>query len=211
MQRMNELGWDDAYGDAFIGGDTVKVVRQVEAMFRDAWRKAVTMLPRSYFRLSSFKDSMLTGDVHSGTGFVVIPDDFYVLLLFKMKGWQRPCFVAVEEDEAVSAIQSNEFVRGNFCHPVCTLSERTGYGRVLNYYSLRRGENHAVEEALYIPMVGGIDGLEAERDLGLDERLYGALEWINAGLVFSVFEKPDMAKVADEKAKEVASKQNYVH
>jgi hypothetical protein len=200
MRRINELGWDDSFPGAFAGSDTSKVERQVEALFRDAWRKGVGLLPRTYFSQRSFTDSVLVEDVSAGTGFVVLPADYYALSLFRMRGWKRGCFSAVEEDDAVSAIQSNEFVRGNFCRPVCTVSERPRYGRVLNYYSLPKGEAHRVEEALYVPLVERIESWEDDRELGLDERLYGPLQWLNAGVVFAVFEKGEMDKVCEEKA-----------
>lgn len=203
MRRMNELGWDDTFQGAFAGSDTTKVERQVEALFRDAWRAAVNLLPRNYFSSKSFKNSNLISDVSTGSGFVVIPNNFYVLLLFKMKGWKKPCFTAIEDNDAISAVQSNDFVRGNFCRPACTISENLKYGRILNYYSLPKGNKHVIEEALYIPLIDNIVNLNDNTDLNLDERLYEPLQWINAGLVFSVFEKADIAKVANEKALEI--------
>jgi hypothetical protein len=200
MKRLNELGWDDGVAGAFAGSDTTEVGRCVEAVFRDAWRKGVALLPKDYFDSVSFADGGHVFDVAAGTGFVVLPGDFYLLRLFALKGWRKGCFVAVEENDAVAAVQSNGFVRGNFVRPVCTLSERAGYGRVLNYYSLPPGKGHVIESALYIPLVDGIEGVDDDEVLGFDERLYGPLQWLNAGLVFSLFEKEEMAKVCEGRA-----------
>ena len=196
MQRMNELGWDDSFAGVFAGGDTTKVERHVVASFADAWRDAVGLLPRGYFNQASFVDAILIGDVSQGTGFVVLPEDFYILSSFRMKGWRRACFTAIEETDAIAAIQSNEFVRGNPYRPVCTLFEHPQHGRIMKYYSLRKGFGHIIEGASYIPLHGGIAGLGDNDDLGLDERLYDPLAWLNAGVVFDVFEKFDAAKVA---------------
>jgi hypothetical protein len=205
MRRLNELGWDESVSGVFMGSDTAKVERHVESVFRDAWRRAVALLPRDYFPAASFADGVHVHDVASGTGFVVLPADCYMVKSFLMRGWRRPCFVAVEENEAVAALQANRFVRGNFVRPVCTLSERPGYGRVLNYYSLPPGMGHVIEGALYIPFVSGIDGVGDSVELELDERLYGPLQWLNAGLVFAVFGKEDVAKICEGKAMEIVS------
>ena len=196
MRRMNELGWDDSYSGAFFGGDSTKVERQVVACFCDAWRKGVDALPLSYFNSVSFEDAELFSDVSQGTGFVVLPSDFYILSSFRMRGWKRDCFAAVEETDAIAAIQSNDFVRGNVYRPVCTLFVHPRYGSIMKYYSVHKGSRHFVESALYVPLHGGIAGLGDSDDLGLDERLYGPLAWLNAGVVFSVFEKEEMAKAA---------------
>jgi hypothetical protein len=200
MKRLNELGWDESFAGAFAGSDTTKVERMVEAVFRDAWRKGVALLPKDYFASESFADRTLVFDVAAGTGFVVLPDDFYLLKVFALKGWRKGCFVAVEENDAVAAVQSNGFVRGNFVRPVCTLSERPGYGRVLNYYSLPPGKRHVIESALYIPFVDGIEGADDEKELDFDERLYEPLQWLNAGVTLAVFEKGEISKVCEGKA-----------
>ena len=198
MQRMNELGWDDSFAGAFAGSDTTKAERHVESTFIDAWRMAVGLLPRDCFNQESFKDIIPEGDASAGTGFVVLPSDFYVLSLFKMRGWKKDCFAAFEETDAIAAIQSNDFVRGNFCRPVCTLSTHPRYGRIMKYYSLPKGDEHIVESALYIPIHNGITGLGGRDDLNLKTRLYEPLSWMSASMVFGVFEKLDLAKAAQE-------------
>ena len=207
MRRMNELGWDDSLPDMFLGGDTTKVEKHVEYLFRDSWRDAVGLLPWHFFNQASFKDSTHVCDVSVGTGFVVLPTDFYMFVSFKMDGWKKSCYSAVVEDDSVARVQSNSAVRGNFCRPVCTLSERVVYTnsglrqeRVLNYYSLPCGVPHHIEVATYIPFVGTIDLLADNADLGLNELLYEPLQWINAGKVFSVFEKKDIAETAVKEA-----------
>jgi hypothetical protein len=201
MQRMNELGWSDSFTESFMNSDATNVERQIDASYCDAWRKALQSLPRNYFNQQSFKDSALHYDKSRGTGFVVLPSDYYVLSFFKMKGWKQGCYTAIEEDDAVSVIQSNDYVRGNICRPVCTVSESPLYGKILNYYSLPKGRSHETEAALYIPLIRKV--VDDTSDLGLDERLYAPLQWINAGLVFTVLEKPDLAKAAGEKALEM--------
>jgi hypothetical protein len=187
----------------FIGSDTAVVERHVEATYLDAWRRAVALLPAAYFPSVSFADALHKFDVASGTGFVALPVDFYVLKSFLMRGWRRRCFTAVTETDAVAAVQANRFVRGNFVRPVCTLSERDGRGRVLNYYSVPPGREHVIEEALYIPLPSGLEGVADNVFMGLDKRLYGPLQWLNAGLVFAVFGKGEMTKLCEGRAVEI--------
>ena len=49
MQIMNELGWNDTQSGAFVGSDTTQVKEHIEAVFVDAWRKSVNVLPKTYF------------------------------------------------------------------------------------------------------------------------------------------------------------------
>jgi hypothetical protein len=198
--RLNETGWDEAYAGVFAGGDATKVERAVEATFRDAWRRSVSLLPKDYFPSAPFEGAPHEYDVRDGTGFVVLPADYYVLKRFMMRGWRKACFAAIEENDRSLAFQSNRFIRGNYVRPVCTVSERADRGRVLRYYSLPPGREHVIEEALYIPLAEGIEGVDSGVETGYDERLYGPLSWLNAGLVYSVFGDTGMAKVCEDRA-----------
>jgi len=86
MQIMNELGWNDTESNAFIGSDTTKVKGHIESVFVDAWRKAVNILPKTYFTIKDFTSNKLVGDCNTGLGYVILPDDFYTLYSFKMEG-----------------------------------------------------------------------------------------------------------------------------
>jgi hypothetical protein len=119
-----------------------------------------------------------------------------------MKGWKKGCFDAVDENDASAIVQSNDYVRGNLCRPMCVTSDDSTYGRVLKYYSLPKGKNHVIEEALYIKEVENLDGVSNDVEMGLKYRLYEPLQWIHAGIVFAILEKPELAKACDEKAGE---------
>ena len=203
MGRLNELSWDDSSAGMFLGGDTSKVERHVEASFMDAWRRGVALLPRHYFNQASFVYAPLYPDIPMGTGIVELPLDFYVLASFRMEGWRKAVFMAVEENDAVEAVQSNEFVRGNVSRPVCTLAVEAppgppvrGVRRVLKYYSLPCGAEHVISEALYIALVGSLDSAVSS----LDERLIAPLQWLNASVALQVVEKIELSKVAEERA-----------
>ena len=197
MARLNELAWDDSSSGMFLGGDISKIERLVEASFVDAWRRGVALLPVHYFSCASFADAPLYPCVASGTGMVELPADFYRLAAFRMVGWKRSCYTLLVEDDVVASVQSNEFVRGNVCRPVCTLSVHPVYGRVLNYYSLPRGTSeHVVEEAMYVGLPDLLDSAVSS----LDVRLVEPLMWLNASVVLSILEKVELSKVAEERA-----------
>ena len=193
MIRFNELGWDDSGG--FFGGNTTRVSEQIESTFVDAWRLSVDIVPHVYHNQSSFKLSRHIKDISSGTGYIELPADFYVLSCFKMKCWKRSCFSAPEEDDKMAALQSNEVARGNFCKPVCTLSRDDKGVQILKYYSIPRGMDHIIEKATYIPLINSIDDTPT-----LDSRLLEPLMWLHLSIIISIFEKPELADLALKKA-----------
>ena len=124
MQIMNEIGWNDTQSDSFIGSDTAKVKEHIERVFVDVWRKATTLLPKTYFTIKDFSGSKLYADITTGTGYVVLPKDFYRLVSFQMKGWQTAVETLIPNNDPLAKRQANEYVRGNICRPVCVLNNR---------------------------------------------------------------------------------------
>lgn len=209
MQIMNELGWNDTQSDAFVGSDTTKVKGHIESVFVDAWRKAVNLLPKTYFTIKDFSDQKLVSDIPMGIGYIVLPEDFYALYSFKMMGWQVAAESLIESSDPLARVQANEYTRGNIVRPVCVLSsnsikERQGDGYtytprdVLNYYSLPSGEDHKIEEALYIPHIEPLSD-----ETKLNEKLTIPLAYLCASMVFSIFEKTDISIQLEKTATEI--------
>ncbi|GAB6119229.1 hypothetical protein [Dysgonomonas termitidis] len=203
MQVMNETGWDDSGPEAFIGSDTTKVEKHIGAVFADAWRKAVNLLPRTYFTVKDFSGQAISPDISKGTGYVVLPPDFYRLASFRMKGWQKAAETLYDSSDPIASIQANEYTRGNICRPVCVrniLQTDEGISTVLEYYSLPKGYKHEISEALYIPVTAPLsDGTV------ISDKLFIPLAYLCAGMVFDLFEKPAMAKVMETRAMECAN------
>lgn len=199
LQIMNELGWDDTGSNAFIGSDKTKITEHIESVFVDAWRKAVKVLPKYYFKTVDFSQNTLTGDIANGTGSIELPDDFYLLRLFKMKGWHKAVEVLYDSSDSIASIQSNEYTRGNIVRPVC-VKNTNGVKSVLEYYSLPKGFPHEVEAALYIPLIDPLS-----EDTVLDEKLFIPLAYLCASQVFYIYEKPDIAKVLEGLAVEISN------
>lgn len=209
MQIMNELGWNDTESNAFIGSDTTKVKGHIESVFVDAWCKAVNVFPKTYFTIIDFSRQKLISDIPLGTGYIVLPEDFYSLVSFKMRGWQVASETLIPSSDPIARVQANEYTRGNFVRPVCVLSNKTIKSRVddnfiytqkdvLEYYSVTVGSVQEIEEALYIPLISPLkDNPE------INDKLFIPLAYICASTVFYIFEKPDIAQVLENKATEI--------
>lgn len=209
MQIMNELGWNDTESNAFIGSDTTKVKGHIESVFVDAWRKAVNIFPKTYFTIRDFSDHKLVTDIPIGIGYIVLPEDFYSLVSFKMRGWQVSAETLISSSDPIARVQANEYTRGNFVRPICVLSNKTIKSRVddnfiytqkdvLEYYSVTVGSIQEIEEALYIPMISPLkDNPE------INDKLFIPLAYICASTIFYIFEKPDIAQVLENKATEI--------
>jgi len=190
-----------ANGAMLVGADTTQIPHYIERLYPAAWRTAVNLFPRNWFKTKSFADNIIEVDAPKGTGYVELPDDFLVLSSFKMKGWDIACFEAQLENEQILRKQSNEFTRGNPKRPVCVISAigtNGTAGEVLRYYSLPKcadSDGHIIEQALYIPNVR-----ELADSPEIDERLFEPLAYLCASQVMTSFEKHDFSQALAGKA-----------
>ena len=203
---MNEAGLMDVDKNSLLGADTAQVDRYIEGSFVDAWRACARVMPRVWFRNLSFASSQLVSDISNGTGYVVLPDDFYLLTGFKMQGWKKGVYEAFINNEKTASIQSNEYTRGSTIRPVCTISNKligSTVRQVLNYYSLNRGVSHIVEEALYIPAETSLKDRSDDYQLNLSDQILEPIAYLSASTVFVMFEKYDIAKALEQRAIEM--------
>ena len=124
MLIMNEASMFDTQGNTFAGADSAQVDRYIEGSYVDAWRRCAGVLPKAWFKNASFKHYPIISNTSQGTGYVILPSDFYLMNSFKMLGWKKAVYESSVENERTSAIQSNEFTRGSQIRPVCTASSR---------------------------------------------------------------------------------------
>jgi hypothetical protein len=205
---MNETGMFDQNGNTLLGADKAQVDRSIEWSYVEAWRRCVKAMPRTWFGAVSFSGQTHVPNLANGTGYVVLPDLFYLLVSFQMDGWQKPVYEAVLENELTAAIQTNPYTRGSTIRPVCTITqEDTGSGvikQVLNYYSLRKGlASHTITKALCIVEPPDLTTLADTAVLDLDPQATEPLIYIAASTVFTIYEKYDIAKALENKAVEM--------
>jgi hypothetical protein len=207
MLIMNEAGLMDSEGNYLLGADVAQIDRHIEGSFVDAWRRCVKVMPRVWFKNESFADSPTTTYVSKGTGYVELPDDFYLLVCFKMSGWSKAVYEAYIENDKSASIQSNEFTRGSTIRPICTISNRwieEKTKQTLNYYSLPKGSSvHEIEEALYVPTADSIKDLDGDDDLKISYQVMEPLAYLSASTVFTMFEKYDISKALEQRAIEM--------
>ena len=209
---MNEAGLPEELELETFGLDTVRIERYIEATFPDAWKQSVHMVPVSWIRTLSFKNSDIYSDLSDGTGYVVLPDDFYLLVAFRMDGWRKSVYKTFESDDKTALLQSNEYTRGSEIRPVCLIRMRNinennkdvvspDMRNVLEYYSLRRGLlRHSIKEAYYIPVCRPLSEYEQDEELELDSRLTDVMAYLSASTVFMIFEKGDIVQNLQRKA-----------
>lgn len=204
---MNEASLMDNGGTFLIGADTAQVDKYIEGSFVDAWRRCAGVMPRAWFENKEFEDKTVYPDLPSGTGYVVLPSDFYLLTGFKMKGWLKAVYEAYVDNERTASIQSNEYTRGSEIRPICTIANKLIEGdvkQVLNYYSLPRGlTEHKIEESIYLPVCKPLIELGLDDDLKIGQQIIEILAYLSASTVFTLFEKYDISKAIEQRAIEM--------
>jgi hypothetical protein len=142
--------------------------------------------------------------VAEGTGYIILPDDFYLLTKFKMEGWKVAAMEAAVSNSRVANIQSNEYTRGSQIRPVVVIDNvDTGAAikSVLKYYSLPKGQTtHTVEEALYVPVVKEMSTLGIDDNLGISDQIIEPLAYLSAATVFTILEKYPVAQALEGRA-----------
>lgn len=203
---MNEAGLMDASGNSLLGADTAQVDRYIEGSYVDAWRQCVKVMPRNWFGnfiLSENQFNPLVPDLSRGTGYLILPQNFYLLSYFKMKGWEKGVYEAYIDNDKTSSIQSNEYTRGSTIRPVCTIGmeiyneEPTA---ALHYYSLPRGlKKHEIEQAFYVKVAEPIFDKGNDYVLDLSDQVIEPMAYLSAATVFTMFEKYDIAKALEQR------------
>lgn len=202
---LNEARMSD-FGGIDLGDTGGNVNGYIVGSFVDSWRKYANVVPVTWLRGLDFKGQAV--DNGDGSGHVILPPDFFRLVIFRMKGWKKPVFIPAMEGDDVSEMQWNLYARGGVVNPVCVLGKRyTGnkYIDILSYYSLPRYATHVVESAVYIPLARSISGLNDNDVLDVDDRFSDILCLSSASLVADIFEKIDLSKEFDRRVLEIIS------
>lgn len=113
------------------------------ALIRDApasWLEDLRQLPR---------DISWRGD-GSGRGWILLPDDWLRLAVFRMSDWQCGVVEALEATPDLLVRQHGPWpgLRGNPRSPMCLVSKRS-YGCVLEFFS-SRDDSACVADAAYV-------------------------------------------------------------
>lgn len=144
-----------------------------------------------------FGDAIFWRD--NGAGWILLPDDFLRLIVFKMNDWERAVYEPITSSSPIYRLQSSRYkgIRGNPQKPVVAIVRRAE-GLALELYSSK--DNGAlVEQALYYPMP------RTDRDGGIEipPRCYKAVIYEVASLVLAVIGQIEQSAIMLEQGNQL--------
>lgn len=184
---MNEIG-EDA-NTSLLEEDTIKIDEYIKSCIPEAVALVIQNSPNRCVNPKSSSSPSVTNN-NDGTGSIVLPDDFISLIAFKMNGWKRIVSKAFDMDSEVYKAQGNPATRAGKFKPVCILAYNDSGKRTLEYYSIGSGETPRVEMFVYEAKYKEGDNLNMDEG----NPLFGAVCYMCASLVYSIFENPNTAK-----------------
>lgn len=132
------------------------------------------------------------------SGWILLPEEFMRLLVFKMSDWERPVWEAITPADPMYGRQSSRYkgVRGNCQKPVCAVVMRPE-GKALEFYSCKSREATMVQGS-YLPYPEVKDG-----GIEICKRCYDAVVYMCAGLTVSAYGENERAEYLITKSKEL--------
>lgn len=176
--------------------DTLGLDEIVRSKILEAVRRVHTEAPPYMLEGGhNFGENLYWSDLNSG--WVLLPDDFMRLIVFRMSDWSRPVYTAISTDDPEYERQSSRFkgIRGTAQKPVCVIAIRPE-GRVLEYYSCKSDDAQVVQ-GVYMPLpyVDKNDGID------ISSRCYTAVVYMAAALVSTTLGEGDKASAFVELSK----------
>lgn len=169
--------------------DTLSLNDIIKSKIVEAVRRVHSSAP--YYLLENghnFGDALYWCDLESG--FVLLPDDFMRLLVFKMDDWEQAVYTAISPDDPLYSQQHSRFkgIRGTAEKPICAIVVRPE-GKALEFYSCK-SEDAMVSQAVYMPFPS------IDKDGGVDiaERCYDAVIYTAAALTLVTLGEDTRAK-----------------
>lgn len=141
--------------------DTISFNDIIYAKLADAVRMVEMEAPLHLLEQGhQFGENIVWGD--EGKGWLILPDDFMRLVVFKMSDWHHSVSEAITQDDPKYSRQWSKWkgICGNPEKPVVAIVNRAE-GNVLEFFSCN-DDTATVEQAVYIPLPridldGGID------------------------------------------------------
>ncbi len=130
---------------------------------------------------NNFGDAIYWKELNSG--WVLLPDDFMRLIVFRMSDWERDVYHAIAEDDPEYEKQSSRFkgIRGTPQKPVCAIVVRPE-GRVLEFYSCKNHEA-LVSKAVYLPY----PYIDDNNGINICKKCYTSVIYTISSLVLSAY------------------------
>lgn len=178
--------------------DTLSMDDIIRSKIVDAVRRVVTVAPTNLLDGgSSFGDTVFWRD--QGSGWILLPDDFLRLVIFKMSDWARPVYNVITDDDPRYSMQFSRFkgLRGTPQKPIVALVNRAE-GRALEFFSCK-DTNAMVAQAVYqpYPKIDTYGGIE------IPERCYQPSVYIAASLALATMGQLELSTIMTNLSKQL--------
>lgn len=160
--------------------DTVSLDDIIYAKLVDAVRMVEMEAPLNLLEQGhQFREAVTWGE--DGKGWILLPDDFMRLVVFKMSDWRYAISEAITQDDPIYTRQFSKWkgICGNPERPVVAIVNRAE-GHVLEFFSCK--DNTAtVDQAVYIPL----PKIDADGGIDVSEKCYRAAVYRAAALALA--------------------------
>lgn len=176
----------------FAEGDTETLTLDeiIKSKIADSVRKVEMEAPaRLLDSGENFGDSGVYWNANL-SGWIILPDDFMRMLVFRMSDWERSVYDTVDEGSEAYALQSSPFkgIRGNPQKPVCAITLRAE-GRVLEFFSCD-SKYATIQQAVYLSQPRIEDG-----GIHICEKCYSSIVYRIAAMTEQTFGNTDATKL----------------
>ena len=130
---------------------------------------------------NNFGDAVYWKELNSG--WVLLPDNFMRLIVFRMSDWERDVYHAIAEDDPEYEKQSRRFkgIRGTPQKPICAIVVRPE-GRALEFYSCKNNDA-LVSKAVYLPY----PYIDNHNGINICKKCYTSVIYTISSLVLSAY------------------------
>lgn len=134
-----------------------------------------------------------------GSGWILLPEDFMRLLIFKMSDWERPVYEPITAADPQYQLQFSRYkgLRGNPQKPVVAIVSRAE-GRALELYSCK-DTSATVEQAVYIPL----PRIDCDGGVEVPERCYMSVVYQAASLALATIGQNELSSIMSELSKQL--------
>lgn len=178
--------------------DTLSLNDIILSKISEAVRRVVTEAP-----VHLLDGGLPIGDAvywrSKGSGWMLLPDDFMRLVVFKMSDWERPVYEPITAADAQYQLQFSRYkgLRGNPQKPVVAIVSRAE-GRALELFS-SKDESATIEQALYIPL----PRIDCDGGIDIPERCYKPVVYECASLVLATIGQGEQSAMMSELSKQL--------
>lgn len=130
----------------------------------------------------------VVADCGNGTGVLILPADFYMLVSLQLAGWKRPCRRLSGAGSGEALAQHSKYTRAGVCRPVCVESVTAAGERAVLLSPLPADGGSEIAHFVYEATFNADEGL-----VGGDVVLADAVAYYCAALLYGVFERQDQA------------------